>query len=605
MLTAILPNRFLALATVSLFCLFGAQSRAGAATKVAIQPGADIVGLVASSPEGTTFVFSPGTYRLQNPIIARNGDVFLGPCATPPCAASSQAILNGSTLLTNFQHSGSYYYVTGQMQQGEVTLASTACMSGYPGCIYPEDLYFDSVPLIHVISLSDVGPGTWYFDYSTHTIYFYDNPSGHTVETSVTPAVFAPGAANNVTVKGLTIEKFAAPLMTAAVEGVGLSSGHQSIGADWVVESNEICLNHGGGVQINYGWQVLNNFIHTNGNVGVGGGMGYSGTVPSRVVIQGNEVSYNNYAYVNGNQGAGGIKVLSTRSIIIRDNYVHDNNGTGIHLDTDNYTALIDHNTVADNTLGGVGFEVSYSGTVRNNSLLRNGYIYPSGKSWLYGADLVSSTSRDVEAYCNTVEVSAQGGNGMDMLVQDRAPQNDLSIDNYYHHNAITFDGNSGYTGGGFVGDAEAAFFVNNRFDYNDYHFPDLSRKAIAWMVYDVDRWWGRDLTLNGFQAVNQELHGTADTLYTSTVPTVAITSPADQATVSGIVDIKGTASDPSSISKVQFYVDWDLQSTASGDSFSFAWNANDAKAGQHTIAAMAYSSEGVRSCYAVTLNVK
>ena len=59
-------------------------------------------------------------------------------------------------------------------------------MTGYLGCIYPEDLYFDSVPLQHVDSLSDVGPGTWFFDYSGQTIYFYDDPSGHTVETSVT-----------------------------------------------------------------------------------------------------------------------------------------------------------------------------------------------------------------------------------------------------------------------------------------------------------------------------------------------------------------------------------------------------------------------------------
>jgi len=101
-----------------------------------------------------------------------------------------------------------------------------------------------------------------------------------------------------------------------------------------------------------------------------------------------------------------------------------------------------------------------------------------------------------------------------------------------------------------------------------------------------------------------QDTNGSADTNYTASAPTVVITSPADQSTVSGVVDITGTASDATSVSKVEFYVDWALQSTTSSDSFSFAWNTNTLQAGQHTVAAMAYNSEGIRSCFGVTLNV-
>jgi hypothetical protein len=145
---------------------------------------------------------------------------------------------------------------------------------------------------------------------------------------------------------------------------------------------------------------------------------------------------------------------------------------------------------------------------------------------------------------------------------------------------------------------------VNNRYDYNEYHLPDLSRKLISWHAIVNGSPHDTANTFSQFQADGQETNGKADTLYTSSVPAVTITSPADQSTVSGIVDIAGTASD-SSLSKVEFYVDWTLQSTASSDSFSFAWNTNDITAGSHTIAAMAYNSEGIRSCYALTLNVK
>jgi hypothetical protein len=95
-----------------------------------------------------------------------------------------------------------------------------------------------------------------------------------------------------------------------------------------------------------------------------------------------------------------------------------------------------------------------------------------------------------------------------------------------------------------------------------------------------------------------------AATLNSSSVPTVEIDSPADQSEVTGVVQITGTASDPSSVNRVEFYVDWALQTTTSSDPFSFPWDTSTASAGQHKITAMAYNSEGIRACYGVTLNV-
>jgi hypothetical protein len=140
-------------------------------------------------------------------------------------------------------------------------------------------------------------------------------------------------------------------------------------------------------------------------------------------------------------------------------------------------------------------------------------------------------------------------------------------------------------------------FYSTNRFDYNTYHLPVLTRKAFYWN--DAFN------TFSGFQAAGQDTHGSADTEYTSSVPTVVITSPADETTVSGTVGITGNAQDSNSISKVEFYVDWALKATDGGGSpFNFTWNTSGVAAGSHTVAAMAYSPEGVRACYAVTLNV-
>ena len=525
-------------------------------------------------------------------------------CAPPKTACP--AILNGSRLLTSFQTSGSYYYVTGQTQQGQVTIDSTKCepdppgyLVAYPGCIYPEDLYFDDKPLVHVTTLADVVSGTWFFDYSTNTIYFYDNPAGHKVETSVTPSAFAWGPANNVTIQGLTMEKFAVPIQRGAIAGGTTASTTK--GVDWRVQDNEIRLNHGNGVGINFGWQVLNNYIHNNGDLGIGGGL--STTVPSRVLIQGNELAFNNYAHVSPHFGAGGADLTATYGVVFRGNYSHNNEGSGLWMDLANYYALYDNNTVEDNTEQGIFHEISYNATVRNNKLLRNGYIHPNWKFWLFGANLLSSTSQNLEAYCNRVEVSAEGGNGINMVGQPHPNPgiaSNVSKNNHFHHNTVVFDGNSGITGAARGSTTDICcvdFYSTNRFDYNTYHLPDLSRKAFYWN--DAFN------TFSQFQAAGQDTHGSADTNYTGSVPTVTITSPADGSTVSGTVGITGNAQDSNSISKVEFYVDWALKATDGGGSpFNFTWNTSGVAAGSHAVAAMAYNPEGVRDCYAVTLNV-
>jgi hypothetical protein len=593
------------------FTVFIAVTLAHAGTTVNVYPGADIPSVVAANPAGTTFVIYPGVYRVGT-ITPKTGDSFIGSTSCAPPATSCPAILSGSKLLTSFQTTGTYYYATDQTQNNLVTEPSTKCQPmtpgyplAYPGCVYPEDLYFDGQPLVHVLSLSLVGTGTWYFDYATQTIYFYDNPAGHTVEASVVPSAFSYGPANNVTIQGLTIKEYATPVMGGAIGGIRIGYwGSTTQGANWVVKDNEIELNHAAGVVPSFGWQVLYNYIHNNGDLGIlsgigGGNSDGSGTTSSHLLVEGNEIAYNNFAHFSPHYGAGGGKVLYSYNVVFRGNYSHDNQGSGFHDDTGNYGALYDNNTSADNTEQGIFHEISYYATMRNNKLLRNGYIHPNGSFWLYGANLLSSTSTNVNAYCNTVEVSAQGGNGIDILTQPRTGEI-LSTGNTFHHNTVVFDGNSGVTGAARASKTdplETNFFSLNSFDYNTYHLPDVSRKAFAWL--------NKFNTFAEFQAAGEDIHGTADTNYTASIPSVSISSPVDQTTVSGTVPVAATATDSAAISKVEFYVDWTLSATDTQAPFSFSWNTTKVAAGAHVVTAMAVSENGTQACYAVTLNVQ
>jgi hypothetical protein len=91
-----------------------------------------------------------------------------------------------------------------------------------------------------------------------------------------------------------------------------------------------------------------------------------------------------------------------------------------------------------------------------------------------------------------------------------------------------------------------------------------------------------------------------------SVAPTVSVTSPASGSTVSGTVTITATASDNVGVAGVQFYLDGAvLGAEVKAAPYSVAWNTLGAKAGAHTVTAVARDAAGNRTTSApVTLNL-
>ena len=261
------------LTTLALIAFCGAVAAECQAATVDIHPGANIPSVVAANPAGTTFVIYPGTYRLQAHIVPKNGDSFIGQTVCAPPSTVCPAILSGSKIIgPSATFNGTNYEVTGQTQQGTVSLPNTVCQPGYLACNLPEDLFFDRVPYrrLYASSLPTIGAGQWWFDYTSHIIYFHDNPAGHTVETSVLDTAF-DSSANNVTVQYLTIEEFANPLQRAGIEPTsGNVSSSSSL--NWVVKNCELFNNHGAGVRVAFGTEVYDSYLHNNGSLGVDGG---------------------------------------------------------------------------------------------------------------------------------------------------------------------------------------------------------------------------------------------------------------------------------------------------------------------------------------------
>ncbi|MBE0446819.1 MAG: discoidin domain-containing protein [Actinobacteria bacterium] len=89
------------------------------------------------------------------------------------------------------------------------------------------------------------------------------------------------------------------------------------------------------------------------------------------------------------------------------------------------------------------------------------------------------------------------------------------------------------------------------------------------------------------------------------TPPKVAITEPANNATVSGNVYIKASATDDKGIQKVEFYIDGALKKTVSASPYEYTWDSTTIPDGAHKILAKAYDTSGNTAPAEITINVK
>jgi hypothetical protein len=211
------------------------------------------------------------------------------------------------------------------------------------------------------------------------------------VEIGVTTHAFS-GSATNVTIEGLTIEKYADPAQDGAISG----------GA-WTIESNDITLNHGGGIRLASNQIIEYNQIWWNGQEGLTG----SG---SNILVQNNEIAYNNTLGFDFGWEAGGTKFSNTTNLVVQGNYVHDNKGPGLSLDFQTYNWLIQGNRTSGNYVAGILDEISYNGTARYN-IIEDDASYPgkTNPSMWWACGFFDLDSSNATVYGNTVINNSNG----------------------------------------------------------------------------------------------------------------------------------------------------------------------------------------------------
>ena len=447
-----------------------AATAAASSRTVELSPGDDIQTFVSDEPEGTTFVLLPGVYRMQS-IEPKDNDVFIGQAGT---------ILNGSKVLAFSAVAGKSLW-----DAAAAPLAPDGgyCQATSPLCNQDQDLFIDGVLQTPLTSLTGLKAGEWYFDRNAGRVYIPVNPSGHVVELGTAQFAFS-GTATGVQVEALVVEEYANRAQTGAVGGY-------KDGNNWVVSHVESRYNHGTGISLGPGGQILDSYSHNNGQMGIG----ITNGAGSKVV--GNELSWNNYAGYLISWEAGGSKFWNTTGLLVQDNYVHQNYGAGLWADYDNSGATFEGNTVAYNDGAGIVYEISYSATIEGNEVENNG----SNPNLLFTyAQILIENSSGVNVVSNYVEVPAAGGGGIGLVNQNRGSGSQgewLAARNSIHNNTVIYWGGQGFTGiVDYLGGNTA---VGNEFDYDEYYLEGGG--TTHWM-------WFNKMTWPEMQDAGQEIHG-------------------------------------------------------------------------------------------------
>jgi len=460
-------------------------SGTGAACNAMVNPGDNLPQIVSANPEGTTFCFTAGTYRMTTNMLPKNNDVFLG--------LSLGVVLNGSQLVTFWTQSGNYWVAANQPQL--IAQTSDVCAdSTSTACQFPDAVFLDNKPLNRVMSVSDVVSGTFYRDYGNKQIYIADNPTGHTVEAIVCGLPFlANGAgADGVLIQGLTIEKFAG-------NNLGAVQGR----ATWTIQGNEVRLNHGDGIYAS--GNILGNYSHDNGDFGLEGGF-----ASTAMNVQGNEFAFNNWAnFANG----GGAKFEYATNLVVRNNYAHDNFGPGFHTDGDSANVLYEYNHTKNNMNAGLQHEISWDAVIRYNLFEDETTAIPAsgnGSLWDHSSIAILNSS-NVQIYGNTFTGSTNGIAGI-LGIRGNSTHGPHTGQTYLLQNLDVHDNTFSAIATTAAGIVKIASFDNsvytswnNHFTSDSYSLSDSNRLYFTWLdssgknayaTYSWDQWqsFGNDV---------------------------------------------------------------------------------------------------------------
>jgi parallel beta-helix repeat protein len=447
-----------------------APGNCSAPTAQHVHPGTDVQRVVTRAGVGATICFSPGTYRLTDPIQPRRGQVLV----------SDRAVLSGAMRL-HFSRHGAVWTAPEHHANGQ---RNGVCFPvGSHACTYPNDVLRDGLPIRRVVHRSALHHGAYFVDYKTNRVVVPDDPSGHHFRVEVAYAAIhslAGTAGSGVTVRGFRIQDFASPAQHGAID---------TTAPGWVIAHNTVQVNHGAGITSGGHVRIVRNRVLRNGEEGIAG-------VGHHTLVAHNVVAHNNNDQFDAGWEAGGCKWAVTNGLMVRDNVVHDNNGPGLWTDIDSVGTTYQGNRVYNNADAGIFHEISGTAVIKDNVVTGNGFGKPE---WLWGSGILLAASHDVEVSGNTLFHNAEG---IGLVQQDRGNSSVDGAPRVLHNiairdNVVHLDrGNAGVV----EDNGDEALFADNTISWTDDEWYGAHGKRFEWNDTEI--------TAAGWRRSGHDVHG-------------------------------------------------------------------------------------------------
>ncbi|MGV0110194.1 right-handed parallel beta-helix repeat-containing protein [Arthrobacter sp. CP30] len=348
--------------------------------------GQDIAAAVQRAPDYAVICLASGVHEVTKTIVPRTGQVIRG----------SGAVLSGAEPLDNLAKINGRLEAKGVLPprysgNGQCEDAASSL------CNQAEILFRDNVALKAVGRLRDLGPDSYFADYSANMLYV-GNGDAEASYTLARTRTAIESRASGVTLDGLIIRGFANLPQSGAV---------MVSGQGWAVRDCLITDNHAIGLMIARGENALieGNRISRNGQLGIGQWRSNNARVIDNVV------SYNNTrGFWVADWESGGMKVTYSSSLI-EGNTFRGNRGVGVWADVGADGVTIRNNTIASNLADGVRYEISRNGQILGNTVTDNGLNKGrgSGLGLMSGAGINVNTSAGVAVQGNVVRGNLNG----------------------------------------------------------------------------------------------------------------------------------------------------------------------------------------------------
>ena len=357
----------------------------------------DLAALAREAPEGTTFNLDNGLHH-ADVIEPKDGMTFSG---------SSETVLSGASPLEGFTPSGVRWELTGQP-----LTTDERCLPGEETCGITNDLFLDDEILTRVDTASELRSGSWWGE--GDRILIADDPTGRIVELSTSSHAFA-GDAADVTIRGMTVEKYAVPARDGAIQSQARNDG--PLGRNWIIEDVEVRKNHAAGIRLGAGTQVRNVLAQGNGRVAVTGNSNPERLIEG-VVIEGLTVA---------NDAGGCVSIIHGADVALRDSTIGPCDGEAVYL-SEVTRAEVTGNSVAD-TATGVLIHLSASIVVDENTFESAGRNYVQ-------FDKVSGAGSSISGNRGESDLGASGAEDMISVFESNGtPESPIRIVGNYLRN--------------------------------------------------------------------------------------------------------------------------------------------------------------------------